>query len=213
MTKNQPSSTERCQYFNRTAHFVGHVAAKDVLQELARGYHIFLHGKKAIEKQKDLSSIIHQEYTDLSLSLTTAEAYSFDLIEILTKYFVTRTPFLKLHSDQIITAIHEAYKNALLWSNLELKSNESGPRPFEFYEEIIEKLSLPEYSERYIHLTINRLQDYTEVCIHVDGLPIIWKRSSGYGEKEFRGTSVIKNFSDLVTFDEDHKTIRLYYLH
>lgn len=205
--------SETCQYFGRTAFFLKDVCSKDVLREIERGYRIFLHGKEAVEKQKDLRDIVHPEHTDFSLSLTSANAFGFDLLDVLTKYFSQKTPFQKLHSDQILTAIHEAYKNALLWSNLELKSNDSGPRAFEFYEEITEKLAMPEYGGRYIHLTINRLQEYTEVCIHIDGLPIIWKKTPGYGEKEFRGTALIKNFSDLVTFDDDHKTIRLYYLH
>lgn len=206
------SISPQCFFLARTSIFFGDMTLNQLSREYDRGYRVLLDGLHAFHSQLKIEKIRDPLYNELIISLKSHHAYHLDLSKIIQTYLLQRTHFHPIQCDQIITAVHEAYKNALLWSNLELQSSKDSPRPLDFDQTVQERLRQKKYRDRIIHLIINKKNHCLEFCINIEGLPITWPQTPSK-TTHLRGTMIIKSLTDKVVIDSDPQTIRLYFLH
>ena len=144
---------------------------------------------------------------EIILCLKNKDFYKIDFAGILQDHLKNTYCPLSL-MDNIVTASHEAYSNAFLWSSLDLNPTKE-IRPYDFCDQIEEQLKNPIYGDRLLGVYLARMEKIIEVVFFIQGVPIKWPHSAQ--ESNFRGTSIITQQTDKVEIDEDGKAIRLYF--
>lgn len=144
---------------------------------------------------------------EFALCLKNKDFYKIDFVGILQNHLTKiscPTPLI----DKIVTASQEAYSNAFLWSSLDLTPIRE-LRPYDFYEQIEQRLKDPTYANRYLSVYLAKRDHLFEVVFFVQGIPIKWQ--TNMNTAKFRGTSIILTQTDQVQVDENGRAIRLYF--
>lgn len=183
------------------------ICTSDLVKSIAQGRQIITDNVAALPSALQSA----QNYAFFVLVMTAQNAYNLCLDEVIKTCVYRRCPEATNNVDNITTAVHEAFKNALLWSALELTSVPFGPRPLEFEERIKRRLSEKPFCNRYLRLAFYKNRRHLEVAISVEGALIQWRRMSATSGGMMRGTAIIQSLANDVVIDNNQRTIRLYF--
>lgn len=206
-TENPPGNWCISPLFNQMVVFLGppdHYCPKNPIYNQ---YRFFMEGTAGFSCPY-IKPILEEENLLAAIALTTRTAYNYDFISWIEQFLDKREKIHPLVIEQIITVAHEAIANGLMWSNLELEPQEGKIRSLEFAENIAAKLDDPEFSKRYIILSLIMNYPTLEIRISVEGKPIYWDKEA---PDHFRGTAIIRELSDGVVFLDHNQTISLYF--
>lgn len=183
------------------------ISLKKIQNQLTRGKIIITDTPEAA--LLPVFSVLKREMPPLEflICLKNKHFASLDLVGLLDNY-LHRTRCHPILLEQIITAAHEAFANALMWSSLDMEPIE-GLRTSEFYEHYENRLADPHYANRLLSFYLARSSNLIEVAIFVEGNPIVWRENAH--QESFRGIAIIKAFSDYIFFDPNGKGIRLFF--
>ncbi len=191
--------------FDQMIVFMGGLEDQCYFKPEYENYRLFLEGVQGLSCPY-VKSLLREEKLVIGMAITTKTAYTFDFIHWIEKALEEREKIHPMMVEQIITVVHETIANGIMWSNLELESYERQMRPLEFADIIARQLDHSRFAQRYIVLGLIRKDASLEVRVSVDGKPIYWE---GEPSDRFRGTAIIKELTDAISFKDNHQTISL----
>ncbi|MBI1954164.1 MAG: hypothetical protein HYS39_00990, partial [Proteobacteria bacterium] len=136
------------------------------------------------------------------LNISTLGAYKNDITQIIEHFLQDFHPVL---CDQIITVVHEAVSNAIIWSNLEVGSawNDEPTSIFDLGYFILKRLERKTLALRRIEIAFFWSQGYLSCCVSHQGIPFHWEKCKLDEHKPYKGLSIISSLSDHVFSSQD----------
>lgn len=182
------------------------LSVREICTCLERGKRLFC---QQPNESLDFSSNWCNLLPSFRFNCTSHFALENDMGEILKTFFHEES-YIPMFYDPILTALFEAWSNALLWSNLEISAQEIDPNdPFGMGSVLEKKINQPNLMNKRLQLSIYLSPLKVTCFIQHEGIPFFWDDKKASERPLSRGIGIIKAFSDKVSTHDQGKTLEL----